>query len=1171
MPGRSYPLALLLIAMALLLLITSPSFAEQETDEAPSAKETTTLDLGSLFEGLIGQTNQPSAPEVGEPLTWHEDFQQALVSAQNTRSPVLVKFGASWCGWCKQLDNELRKPSAREAAEEWVRVKIDVDKNPELARRMKVSGVPALRALAPRGVVVGTQDGFMNAEPLATWLKLQNKAALDWRSVEEIYGQGKPNHYQCKLLIDALSQRDPAIREVAIARLARYSAATREVTIETLQAPRLIAQLCALEVLRTWNAPIEGLDPWQPATMTKERLTTLRDWAKEQPNDAVDVAEEELTDQRREEAQQLIERLVSAQGNSESLLARLRRYGPGLLPLVRQRHANAETDQQRALLGTLRYWLVADTQRVLEWPAGLRALASSDLPRRRSATEALVKSATSEDQALLLELFGDSDSFVREIALRGLAAAGPQATAALATLLEDPEPNVRAAVLKVLTESKATDMVPQVAAYLEQEQDTDLVVHAVRYLRITELQEATQTLLRLTNHPSWQVRAETAEAISEIAGNSLDDYERHVQEEVRQALYDLLEDEDAFVVSRALLGVSKLDDLSAEKIATVIGLHPSLATTAIEILVEADDAEKYIVDYTRHEMAEVRIAALTMAQRSPHGKRGELLVAALEDKESTVRAQAAELIFAVCNQNMPSFHPQRRDDPFGNATYHEAQPSIIGSLFRAFLGGRIANQSDPNEDAAVTEVEVVVEKEPQEDTEAATAATSTETNQEQKENAQAEQSKPAAPSPAELAAKRHREWVAKFREGKGRFAWLDQTVEPLRRLLDSGEPAEQLPAAMALFALVEEEAVLDFIKQKSDTDSQLVLSVLPWLESEQRVAWTRQLLLQHKDNQNYVKQLLEWAGRVPDTALIALLWELVETDPAKAELWSVDLAYHRLFQAYFGQEWLDSDELPSDLSDSVAEEMENRLQQPKSDSERVVALAILLAARPERIEQWSERIVADPETSQRLRESTLQIGVIGTGTRKQANRLALEILTAPDQTTPVKHMALRVLAFGESTLASLPTFGISNLQMEFQDIYAYPEAGKIIVPKPPAGLTADMLKPLVTDEEREIAALAAYFLTLLDRLEHLPTLMEYWRNGAHDSYQTPWRKLVYRAVAYADAEQWIGELEKIYQEHYAEGNDEIREFYWTIRMLSSDRAVLFRKTIRQQVGMDTLR
>jgi len=69
-----------------------------------------------------------------------DDFSNEVLQADK---PVLVDFGAVWCGPCKMLD-----PVVAELAGEWgdkVKVvKVDVDYNPDLAMQYRVLGVPTL-------------------------------------------------------------------------------------------------------------------------------------------------------------------------------------------------------------------------------------------------------------------------------------------------------------------------------------------------------------------------------------------------------------------------------------------------------------------------------------------------------------------------------------------------------------------------------------------------------------------------------------------------------------------------------------------------------------------------------------------------------------------------------------------------------------------------------------------------------------------------------------------------------------------------------------------------------------------------------------------------------------------------------------------------------------------
>jgi thioredoxin 1 len=101
---------------------------------------------------------------VAQLITKTVNMKSSFVQLINSEKPVLIDFFATWCGPCQML-GPILKDVKDSLGERISIVKIDVDKNQEIAAHYQVRGVPTMM-LFQNGQQLWRQSGVLSKEEI---------------------------------------------------------------------------------------------------------------------------------------------------------------------------------------------------------------------------------------------------------------------------------------------------------------------------------------------------------------------------------------------------------------------------------------------------------------------------------------------------------------------------------------------------------------------------------------------------------------------------------------------------------------------------------------------------------------------------------------------------------------------------------------------------------------------------------------------------------------------------------------------------------------------------------------------------------------------------------------------------------------------------------------------
>jgi uncharacterized protein YyaL (SSP411 family) len=149
-------------------------------------------------------------PKESSKIHWIEWTDEAFERAKNENKPVLLDISAVWCHWCHRLDHDTYSvPEVAEYIESnFIPIRVDTDKRPDINRRYNMGGWPTTAFLTPDGRVIGGGT-YMPPEQMrqvlrdvkSFWEKSQGKPAPELEMPEP---ESIPSGQLSPLIVDEI-------------------------------------------------------------------------------------------------------------------------------------------------------------------------------------------------------------------------------------------------------------------------------------------------------------------------------------------------------------------------------------------------------------------------------------------------------------------------------------------------------------------------------------------------------------------------------------------------------------------------------------------------------------------------------------------------------------------------------------------------------------------------------------------------------------------------------------------------------------------------------------------------------------------------------------------------------------------------------------------------------
>jgi thioredoxin-related protein len=121
---------------------------------------------------------------------WHNDLRKAHEASVASNKPILIVFGAKWCGYCKVLEQKTLSDSrmVKYVNAEFTPLHLDFDKDRKIAKVLEVESVPCTVILSPQADLLGKVVGYVDT---AKYQKTLDAARKLQKEIQQVSSPAK--------------------------------------------------------------------------------------------------------------------------------------------------------------------------------------------------------------------------------------------------------------------------------------------------------------------------------------------------------------------------------------------------------------------------------------------------------------------------------------------------------------------------------------------------------------------------------------------------------------------------------------------------------------------------------------------------------------------------------------------------------------------------------------------------------------------------------------------------------------------------------------------------------------------------------------------------------------------------------------------------------------------